>query len=86
MGKKNGWIIFLVLLVGVVIGSFLGELGAKVSYLQWLSYGQTFRVGTFNMPITLDFGVFMFSFYLSIKISISSIIGMILAIIIYKKI
>ena len=86
MSTKNGWIFFVVLLVGVVIGSFLGEVGSQVTFLQWLSYGQTFHVGTAGNPFTLDFGVLLFSFYLGIRISISSIIGMIVAILIYKKI
>lgn len=81
--EKNIWILLIFILSGLVVGGLIGELASKVSWLWWLSYGQSFGV---ESPIVLDLGVVKITFALMFKISISSIIGMILAIFIYKKI
>ena len=54
---------------------------AGVHTLSWLSYGQSFGL---NSPLVLDLGVLVLTFALQIKITIASIIGVILAIIIYR--
>ncbi len=80
-GSKNTWALFLMLLAGIVIGGFIGTLTKDVSALNWLSYGQSFGL---DDPIVLDLGVLVVTFGLSINISIASIIGVVLAIIIYR--
>lgn len=80
-GSKNAWALFLMLLAGIVIGGFIGTLTKDISALNWLSYGQSFGL---NDPIVLDLGVLVVTFGLSINISIASIIGVVLAIIIYR--
>lgn len=80
---KNIWILMLFVLCGIVVGGLLGELAAKVDFLWWLSYGQEFGLAD---PITLNLQVITLTFGLMFKINISSIIGMILAIFIYRKI
>ena len=40
---KNTWSLFLLLLAGIVLGSFIAHLTAGVSALSWLSYGKTFN-------------------------------------------
>lgn len=81
--EKNIWILLIFILSGLVVGGLLGELASKVNWLWWLSYSQSFGV---NEPIILDIGVMKITLALMFKISISSIIGMVLAIFIYKKI
>ncbi len=81
--EKNIWILILFILCGIVVGGLLGELAGKVDFLWWLSYGQNFG---FEDPITLNLQVISLTFALMLKINISSIIGMVLAIFIYKKI
>ncbi len=83
MREKNIWILILFLLCGIVVGGLLGELAAHVDFLSWLAYGQDFGLST---PIELDLNVIKLTFGLVFKINISSIIGIILAIFIYKKI
>ena len=68
---------------GIVIGGLLGELASQVDWLWWLSYGESFGL---SQPLTLDLSVIQLTFGLTFKMNISSIIGMILAIFIYKKI
>ena len=86
MGKriagKNGWALLLLILVGVVLGGFLGQLAAGNTAFSWLNYGQSFGL---ENPIVLDLGLLILTFGLTIQISIASIIGVVLAIIIYRK-
>ena len=81
--EKNVWILILFILCGIVVGGLLGELAGHVDFLWWLSYGETFGI---SEPITLDLQVIQLTFGLMFEINISSIIGMVLAIFIYKKI
>ncbi len=81
--EKNIWILLVFILSGLVVGGLIGELASRVDWLWFLSYGQSFGL---ESPIVLDLSVVKITFGLMFKISISSIIGMILAIFIYKKI
>ena len=81
--EKNVWILLVFILSGIVVGGLLGELASKIDWLWWLSYGESFGL---NEHITLDLSVIQIKYRLMFKINISSIIGMILAIFIYKKI
>ena len=68
---------------GLVIGGLLGEIASKVNWLWWLSYGENFGISS---PIELDLSVIKITFGLMFKINIASIIGMAIAIFIYRKI
>ena len=81
--EKNIWILILFILSGIVVGGLLGNLAGRVDFLWWLSYGETFGL---SEPITLDLQVIQITFGLMFDINVSSIIGMVLAIFIYKKI
>lgn len=84
---KNTGILLIVLLAGIVLGGFIGYLTKDVSYLSWLNYGQEFGIGNEGAGnvVKLNLGVMVISFGLSIKITIGGIIGMVLAIILYRK-
>lgn len=81
--EKNFWILLIFLLSGLVIGGLLGELANNVSWLWWLSYGQSFGI---SAPITLDLSILKITFSCMIKINMASIIGIILAVICYRKV
>ena len=81
--EKNIWVLLIFMLSGLVVGGLLGELASKVDWLWWLSYSQSFGLQT---PVTIDLSIMQITFACMFKISISSIIGLILAIFIYKKI
>lgn len=83
MRAKNGWVLLIMLLSGIVLGGFIGMLAQNVGGLSWLNYGQGFGIET---PIVLDLGILVLTFGLTIHISIASIIGVVLAILIYRKI
>lgn len=80
-GGKNSWALFLLILAGIVLGGFIGSLAGNVSFLSWLNYGQSFGLDT---PLILNMGILIITFGLSIKITIASIIGVIIGIIIYR--
>lgn len=79
---RNFWILVLFILSGLVIGGLLGELAGKVDFLWWLSYGQSFGLSS---PIVLDLNVIQLTFGLMFKLNVASIIGLVLAIFIYRK-
>lgn len=81
---KNGWMLLLFILIGVVVGGLIAEVSSNVSALSWLGYGQTFGVGLSDSPVILNLGIIVLTFSLQIKITIASVIGVILAIIAYK--
>ena len=80
---KNFWILVIFLLAGLVIGGLLGDIAAKVESLWWLGYGQEFGL---KNPVELDLNVLKVTFGLLIKINIASIVGMVFAIFIYRKV
>lgn len=85
MKTGKTWVLLLLLLCGVVIGGFLGYLTRDISWLSWLDYGMTFGIGTDGGSFVLNLGVLVITFGLSIKISIASIIGVVIAFLVYRK-
>ena len=83
MKEKNIWILLIFILSGLVVGGLLGELASKVDFLWWLGYGESFGL---TSPLELDLSIMKITFALAFKMNIASIIGLILAVFIYKKI
>ncbi len=81
--EKNIWILLIFLLAGLVLGGLLGELASRVDFLWWLSYGEHFGL---TSPIELDLNVITITFGLTFKMNVASIIGMAVAIFVYRKI
>ena len=81
--EKNSLVLIIFILCGIVVGGLLGELASKVDFLWWLSYGQSFGLST---PVSLDLNVITITFGLMFRINIASIVGMAIAIFIYRKI
>lgn len=81
--EKNIWILLVFILSGLVIGGLLGELASRVDFLWWLSYGESFGLST---PVELDLNILTITFALMFRINIASIIGMAIAIFIYRKV
>ncbi|MBB5193741.1 hypothetical protein HNQ54_000029 [Anaerocolumna cellulosilytica] len=84
---KNSWALLLLILSGVVLGGFIGYLTRDVAFLSWLNYGQDFGIGSGdgNGMVRLNLGILVISFGMTIKITVAGILGVILAIIIYRK-
>ena len=77
MRSKNSWALLLMMLTGIVIGGLLGQLHPS----SFLNYGQSFGL---TSPIVLDLGILVLTFGLTIHITVASIIGMVIAIILYR--
>ncbi len=83
---KNYWALFLLILLGIVVGSVLGHLTKEINFLSWLDSGVYFSIGdSKSNVVTLDLGVLAIRFGLRIKITIGSVIGAIASVFIYKK-
>lgn len=80
MMGKNSWVLLLMVLSGIVLGGFIGEMAQGVSFLSWLNFGQSFGL---NDPLVLNLGILVITFGLSIRITMAGIIGVIIAILIY---
>ena len=81
--EKNIWVFLVFLLSGLVIGGLLGKLASGIPWLWWLSYEQSFGL---KSPLVLDLSVLKLTFGFMVNINVASIIGMILAIFIYRKV
>ena len=81
MKGKNAWALFLMILTGIVLGGFIGMVAEGIPSLSWLGYGQSFG---FNSPIVLDLGIMVITFGLNLKITIASILGVVLSTVIYR--
>ena len=79
---NNILIFILVILAGIVLGGFIGEYLGSMPFLNWLKYGKEFG---FISPLVLDLGVLKITFALRIKFNLGVIIGLIVAIFLYKK-
>lgn len=80
---KSFWIMLIFILCGLVIGGLLGDLASNINGLWWLGYGQSFGL---ESPFVLNLSIISITFAFSIKINIASILGMAIAIFIYRKI
>ena len=80
---KNIWVLLIFILAGLVVGGLLGELASRVDFLWWLSYGHSFGLAE---PLVLDLNIIKITFALTIKVNIASIIGILLSILIYRKV
>ncbi len=79
---RNVWILILLVLAGVVLGGFIAELVADISFLSFLAYGKTFGL---TSPLQLDLGVLALQFGLTINFTIAGILGIVLAFFIYHR-
>lgn len=83
---KNGWLLLLFILIGVVLGGLIADITAGIPALNWLSYGNTFGISNTGNALVVDLGILVVTFALQIKITVASIIGVVLAIIVYRYI
>lgn len=77
--NKSVAFMIIMLIIGLIIGGFLGAFFGK--YLPALSYG--YNLGVSNH--TWDLGVLKFTFGFMMKVNVFSVIGIIIAYFLYKK-
>ena len=82
MKKSHGaTALILLLLCGVVLGGFIGSLARDTGALGWMDYGQTFGLSS---PLVLDLGVLTLTFGLTIRISVAGLLGVAIALLVYR--
>lgn len=75
--RRVNWVLVVLVLVGFVIGRFIGTFFDG----SFLNYGQAFGLSS---PIVLDLGFFILTFGLTIQITIASVIGVVIALVVYR--
>ncbi len=75
--KRVNWVLIVLVLIGFVIGGFIG------TYFDgtFLNYGQTFGLSS---PVELNMGFVILTFGLQFHITIASVIGVVIAFVIYR--
>ncbi len=76
---RSGWIMLLLVICGLVVGGFLGELAG--SFLPILKYGYKLGVSAHEW----NFHVLRLTFGFDFNINMFSVLGIIFAIYVYKK-
>jgi len=79
MNKNNIFVLLLFLLIGLIFGGMIGDYLGQ--YFTLLNYSKTIGINSFNM----DLSVIKFSFSFTMNISFASIIGLILAIMLHRR-
>ena len=79
---RNTLMFFIFLLSAIVVGGLISELTRAISFLSWLSYGQTFGIGL-SSPLTVDLGVFTLSFGVGLTLNVAVIICIIVSMVLY---
>ena len=82
--KKNRIVLFFMLLAGAVVGMLIGELTRGISFLSWLSYGQSFGISP-DQPLRLELIFIRLQFGLTFQLSVSVILCMGIAGLIYRR-
>ncbi|MBS4537181.1 DUF4321 domain-containing protein [Clostridium sp. D2Q-11] len=77
---RSTWIFLLLILVGIVVGGILGEvLGQELSFLN-----KGYQIGL-KPPFTLDLNVMQLTFGFLIDVNVASVLGILIAILIFRK-
>ena len=82
MRKSKLYNTFLVL-VGIVVGTFVGSICKGVNGLSWLAYGIGFGM---DSPLNLDLGVVHLTFGIDVNLTLSVVIFILLSLLIGRKI
>lgn len=79
MNKNNIFVLLLFLLIGLIFGGIIGDYLGQ--YIELLNYSKAIGINSFN----LDLSVIQFSFSFTMNISFASVIGLILAIMLHRR-
>lgn len=83
MRDSKFWLFLIFLFSGIIIGGLIGDLSKSVPYLAWLGYGKSFGL---TEPLLLDISVLKLSFSIMFELNIASVIGILIAVLVYRKV
>lgn len=75
--KRINWTLIILVLVGFVIGRFIGTFFDG----SFLNYGQSFGLSS---PVELNMGFIILTFGLQFHITIASVLGVVIALVVYR--
>ncbi|MGI5893829.1 MAG: DUF4321 domain-containing protein [Candidatus Merdivicinus sp.] len=78
---KRTLLLVLYLFGGILLGTLLSEIAAKVSWLKWLCLGKSIGINSFSV----DLSVLQFEFGIHISMNIALLLCIVLAVILYVK-
>lgn len=78
---KSALTLFLFIFAGIVLGGFIGDWLGQYDFFYWLAYGKTFGLET----VTLNLSIIQLTFGFQFSINLASIIGILIAVLIYRK-
>ena len=84
MKGKDILIAVLVIVTGAVVGGLIAQLTKDIAWLSWLSFGASFGISA-DSPLVLDLAVIRLVFGCMIEINIATILGVIAALLVYRK-
>ena len=84
MKTSNVFIFILSIITGAVVGGLVAQSVKDVQWLTWLAYGIKFGISTSD-PFTLDLVMVKFVFGFMVDVNVASILGIIGALVLYKK-
>lgn len=73
----------VIILTGIILGGFLGDLALGVPALSFLAAGKTFGMTT---PMVVELGIVKFTFAILVRLNIAAAIGVIISLIVIKKV
>ncbi len=85
LNAKNMFLFWLMVLAGLILGGLLGEVAAKVPTLAFLNYGKSIGLSP-DAPLVLDLSVVRLVLGMELKMTVGAILGLIISIILYKKV
>lgn len=85
MKMKNTFMFWVTILTGIILGGLLGEWASGVSFLSFLNYGKSIGLSA-AQPMVLDLSVLKLVFGVELRMTVASIIGLIISLFIYKKV
>ena len=83
MSDSRFWLFLIFLFSGIILGGLLGDFAKSVPYLEWLGYGKSFGL---TEPLKLDICVLKLTFSIMFELNVASVIGILTAVLIYRKI
>ncbi len=81
MKKRNFWLNLFLILVGIVLGGLVAHLTKDISFLSWLSFGESFGTAS---PVTVDLGVMSVTLGASLNISVAVVLAVALSLMVGK--
>lgn len=83
-GLKKTIAFLFFMLAGITAGTVIAKLCGGISWLEWLSWGQSVGLST-SSPAVVDLIVFKIAFGFTLNVNVAQIVCILLAIVIFSR-